>query len=85
MCNLPFSELRHLEVINICTGCRLGYVCDVELDMTCGKVTALIVPGNQPFFCLKKQKELRIPFDCINKISEDIILVTNAFPICTDQ
>ena len=76
-----FSELRHKEVINLCTGCRIGYVCDLELDIKCSKILALIVPEHQPLFCLKKQKEFRIPWDCIDKISDDIILVTNAYPI----
>lgn len=76
-----FSELRRKEVINLCTGCRIGYVCDIEIDVKCGKLLSLIVPERQPFFSFKRQNELRVPWDCIDKISDDIILVTNAYPL----
>ena len=40
-----FSELRYKEVIDIHTGFRLGYICDVELDDAEGHVVSLITPG----------------------------------------
>ena len=45
-------ELRYKEVINICDGCRLGYVGDVEVLIPEGRVAALIVPGPCRFFGL---------------------------------
>jgi len=39
-------ELRYKEVINICDGCRLGFVGDVEVMLPEGRVAALIVPGS---------------------------------------
>ena len=35
-----FRGLRRKEVINICDGCRLGYVGDVEVLLPEGKVAA---------------------------------------------
>lgn len=32
-----FCELKQKEVINVCDGCRLGYVTDLELDVCTGK------------------------------------------------
>ena len=43
-------ELRYKEVINICDGCRLGFVGDVEVMLPEGRVAALIVPGPCRFF-----------------------------------
>ena len=40
-----FQELRDKEVIHVCEGARLGYVNDLVVDICCGRVTALIVPG----------------------------------------
>ena len=40
-----FQELRDKEVIHVCEGTRLGYVNDLVIDICCGRVTALIVPG----------------------------------------
>ena len=35
-----FTELRCKEIINIRDGCRLGYVCDTELELPEGRVCA---------------------------------------------
>ena len=45
-------ELRCKEVINICDGCRLGFVGDVEVLLPEGRVAALVVPGPCRFFGL---------------------------------
>ena len=71
-----FSDLRGKEVLNICEGRRLGYVCDLEIDISCGKIIALIVPGEMRHFGLFRGEEFRIPWDCIDRIGDDIILVT---------
>ena len=69
-------DLRCKEVINICDGCRLGFVCDVELDCTGGNIVALIVPGKLKFFCLfGREDDFVIPWNCIRRIGSDIILV----------
>lgn len=39
-----FSDLRYREVIDIHTGLRLGYVCDLEFDDTDGRIISLINP-----------------------------------------
>ena len=30
---MRMAELRYREIINVCTGHRLGFVCDAEFDM----------------------------------------------------
>ena len=42
--NCRFADFRCKEVINICDGCRLGYVGDVECRLPDGQLTALIIP-----------------------------------------
>ncbi len=70
------SELKCREVINICDGCRIGYVSDLELDCTGGNVIALIVPGRAKFFgLLGREDDYVIPWGCIRRMGEDIILV----------
>lgn len=71
-----FSSLKEKEVINICDGKRLGVVCDLELDIATGKICTLIVPedgGKWNFFC--KEREYFVPWRCIKRIGDDIILV----------
>ena len=71
-----YSTFRCKEVINICDGCRLGYVDDVELRVPEGQVIAVIVYGPCRFFGLfGKGEEYYIPWECIQRVGDDIILV----------
>lgn len=71
-----YSTLRCREIINVSDGCRLGYVGDLELDLESGRVLALIVPGRGRLFgLLAAAEEYVIPWACIRRIGEDIILV----------
>ncbi|MBO5744394.1 MAG: YlmC/YmxH family sporulation protein [Clostridia bacterium] len=79
---LSLCELRKKEIINTSTGCRLGCVCDLELDCSCGRVCAIIASGHQSLFSLKRPESYRIPWSCISKIGDDIILVSSAEAIC---
>ena len=70
------TDLRDKEVINICSGVRLGYVGDVELITETGQITALIVPTSVKFCgLLGGEDPCVIPWSCIRKIGDDIILV----------
>ncbi len=70
------TELRYKEVINICDGCRLGFVGDLDVQLPDGKVLALIVPGVCRFFGLfGRSEECYIPWECIKQIGDDIILI----------
>ena len=70
------ADFRYKEVINVCTGYRLGYVCDVEFDLTDGHITALIVPGPCRFFGIfGREDDYLLPWECIERIGEDIVLV----------
>lgn len=70
------AGLRCKEVINLCDGCRMGYVGDVEIDLLCGRAVALVVPGRCRFFGLfGRADDAVIPWEAIDKIGDDIILV----------
>ena len=68
------SDLRNKDVINICDGERLGCVVDVEVDVCNGRLVSIIVPGDCRLFCFK-QNRLCIPWDRIERIGNDAILV----------
>jgi len=73
-------DLRCKEVINICDGCRLGYVSDVDIKVPEGQVIAVIVSGPYRFFGLfGRGEEYYIPWECIQRIGDDIILVDKPF------
>lgn len=70
------ADLRCKEVINISDGERLGFVDDVLLDAREGKLLALIVPGPCRFFGMfAHEDDYVIPWEKINRIGDDIILV----------
>ena len=68
-------DLRCKEVINICDGCRIGYVEDVDIRIPEGQVVAVVVCGPSRFFGLfGRGEETYIPWECIQRIGDDIIL-----------
>lgn len=70
------ADLRCKEVINVADGCRLGFVCDVEIDIVTGRVAAIIVPGPCRILGLfGRDDDYIIPWECIRRIGEDMILI----------
>ena len=71
-----FTLLRRKEVINICDGCRLGYVGDVEISIPDGCVKGIVVFGPCRFFGLfGRHDDYIIPWSRICKMGPDIVLV----------
>ena len=66
------DDFREKEVINVCDGRRLGYVIEIEFDVCDGRITAIIADGGG---CFGRGESICIPWDQIQKIGEDIILV----------
>lgn len=62
------SDFRQKEVINISDGKRLGFVCDVEIDLKSGRLESIVIPGgNRLFGILGKDSEYIIPWERIKK------------------
>lgn len=79
---IRFSELRCKEVINITDGRRLGYASDLTLETDSGCVISLSVPCPGRFFGLFGDRGTYvIPWHCIRKIGDDLILVD----VCLDE
>jgi len=70
-----FCELRTKEVVNVLDGRRLGRIIDIVFDPRCnGEVKGIVVPFVKRFF-LFRDKEVFVPWGCIRKIGEDVILI----------
>ena len=79
---ISYSELRCREVINITDGRRLGYVSDLELESENGRIISFCVPCPGRFFGLFGSGDVYvIPWVCIRKIGDDLILVD----VCLDE
>ncbi len=73
---MKISELRCKEVICVADGRRLGYVCDVQVEIPQGCVKAIVVPGPCRILGLfGRHDDYVIPWNCIRRIGPDIILV----------
>ncbi len=74
-----FSKLKEKEVVSIADGKRLGRIVDAEVDLDECRITAIILPqtgGRIAFF--EKAEEWRIPWEMIERVGEDVILVKAA-------
>ena len=73
--SMKFTDLQCKEVICIGSGQRLGFITDVQIDIPEGTICAIVVPGPCRFFgILGREEDYVIPFDCISRIGDDIIL-----------
>lgn len=85
VCSVDLTTIEELsckDVINLRDGSRLGNVCDVQIDICSGCVKALIIFGRPRFFGLfGRDEDLLIPWENIDKIGEDTILV-DCEPCC---
>lgn len=78
---MTFCEIRNKEVINICSGCKIGYVCDCEIEVQSGRIETLIVPGKLKCFgLLGREDDYVIPWDKISIIGNDLIMVDFEVP-----
>jgi len=72
---LSFCELRAKEVVNVLDGRRLGRITDIVFSCSHhGEVKGIVVPFCRRFFFGRGQ-EVFVPWQCIKKIGEDVILV----------
>lgn len=70
------EDFRFKEVVNVNNGERLGFVSDALIDISEGRVLALIVPGRSRFFGLfGREMDYVFPWESIKRIGNDIVLV----------
>lgn len=57
-------------------GAKLGYVSDVKIDLSDGRLTAIVVPGAYRLMgFLGKEEDIVIKWENIKKIGDDIIII----------
>ena len=79
------GDIRDKEIINLCDGMRLGYATDFEISVCDARIVSLIVPACGGFLGLSQGEGIVIPWDKIECIGEDTILVkvnTNELSKC---
>ena len=70
------NDFRDKDIANAADGTRLGLVGDIELDTETAALTAIVIRGRWRWFgLLGREKDIVIPWEEIEVIGEDTILV----------
>lgn len=73
---MKISEFQIKDVVNVSDGKRLGNIGDIEINLTTGKIEAVVISGNgRVLGFFGKDEEIVIPWKNILKIGQDVILV----------
>ncbi|MBR4910068.1 MAG: YlmC/YmxH family sporulation protein [Clostridia bacterium] len=71
------DDLKNKQVVCVRDGCVLGYISDVELDTEKGTLTSIVIFGGSRVFGLfGKEDDIVIPFDEIEVIGAETVLVS---------
>ena len=68
------NAMRNMEVIDVLTGTKIGFIKDFKIDCDENKIVALILPGEMKSW-FAKEDEKEILWSDIVKIGTDVILV----------
>lgn len=70
------SEFQIKDVVNVSDGKRLGNIGDIEINLTTGKIEAVVISGSgRVLGFFGKDEDIVIPWRNIIKIGQDVILV----------
>ncbi|MBS4211927.1 MULTISPECIES: YlmC/YmxH family sporulation protein [Neobacillus] len=73
---VKISDFQIKDVVNVSDGKRLGNVGDIEINLTTGKIEAVVISGNgRVLGFFGKDEDIVIPWKNIIKIGQDVILV----------
>lgn len=82
---LNTDSIRNKEVINICDGKSMGFVCDIEINLREGRIEGIVLPRQRGFFNIfgKESDEFVIKWKDVRTVGEDVILVE--VPVTLDK
>ncbi|MED4202664.1 YlmC/YmxH family sporulation protein [Neobacillus mesonae] len=73
---VKISEFQIKDVVNVSDGRRLGNIGDIEINLTTGRIEAVVISGSGRMLGIfGKEEEIVISWKNIIKIGQDVILV----------
>ncbi|ARC84643.1 sporulation, YlmC/YmxH family protein [Clostridium argentinense CDC 2741] len=69
------NSLKMMEVIDINSGSKLGYIKDLKIDCEVYRVLSIVIPSQEKGGWFNKNNDIEIPWENIRKIGIDVILV----------
>ena len=76
-----FEELSKKEVISCLDCSRLGYIVDLNIQLENAQIISIKVEPPCNFFNFHKKNIITIPWECIKKIGDDLIICDFIRPI----
>ena len=68
------NSIKTMEIIDVNTGGKLGFVKDIKIDYERQKVVSVILPGESKGW-FSKAEDVEIPWENIVKFGSDVLLV----------
>ena len=68
------SELQSKKIISVVSGKSIGNIVDLEIGLD-GKIESVLIDQGKTFFSLNRESDVRIMWNEITKIGEDVILI----------
>lgn len=68
------NAIRSMEIIDIRTGCKIGFVQDLVIDIEASKIISIIIPSSGKNW-FNKEDDVEIPWEKVVKAGMDVILV----------
>jgi YlmC/YmxH family sporulation protein len=73
---VKISEFQIKDVVNISDGKKLGNIGDIDINLSTGKIEAIVIYKNgRVLGFFGKDEDIVIPWRNILKVGEDVILV----------
>jgi len=74
---MRYKDISGKEIVNVKSGTRLGILgqTDLEIDKQTGQIKSFVIPQYKWFGLKKEGIETSIPWEAIQKIGEDMILI----------
>lgn len=71
---MRLSELQEKKIISINTGKNIGTIIDIDINDN-GSINYLIIEAGRSLFNINKESDIKVSWEDITKVGEDVILV----------
>ena len=79
------NAIRSMEVVDVSTGSKVGYVRDYKIDLSTNRVVSLFLPSNSKGW-FSREEDIEIPWEKVVKIGVDVLIVdASGIQLPTDE
>ena len=79
------GNIRAMEVIDVNTGAKIGFIKDLKIDCDSFKIISIIIPALKITW-FNKNNFIEIPWERVKKVGVDVILVDGSdFLLATEE